>query len=355
MATGSNATSKPEKSADSRVSGPVLVTGGFGFLGSHIVDELLRTNVPVRVLSRPPRSRALPPVLDDADDRGAASVEVIWGDIRDSAVVEEAVDSCEAVIHLISNFRSAREDGREAREVNVGGTENVLAAAEEAGVRQILHCSTIGVHGDVEEIPADERTEFSPGDSYQRTKLAGEKKVWEHYRRTGQPVTVIRPISMFGPGDRRMLKLFRMIDAGWFIRVGDGEVYFQPAYIDDVVKGFMLSLGNEDAVGEAFIIGGDEYVTLNELAEIIGEELDVEWRTLPLPMKPVIAAATLCEWICSPLGVEPPLHRRRVSFYQNDRAFSVQKAKRILGFDPEVSLREGIRRTVDAYRREGWL
>lgn len=355
METGSNETSSFETSADSRVSGPILVTGGFGFLGSHVVAELLRTDIPVRVLSRPPRSRRIPPVLYDEEARSAASVDVIWGDIRDAAVVEEAVDSCEAVIHLVSNFRSAREDGREAREVNVGGTENVLAAAEEAGVQQILHCSTIGVHGDVDEIPADEMTEFNPGDSYQRTKLAGEKKVWEHYRRTGQSVTVIRPISMFGPGDRRMLKLFRMIDAGWFVRVGDGEVYFQPAYIDDVVKGFMLSLGNEDAVGEAFIIGGAEYVTLNDLADVVGEELGVEWRTLPLPMKPLLAAATLCEWICSPLGVEPPLHRRRVSFYQNDRAFSVEKARRVLGFEPEMSLREGIRRTIEAYRKEGWL
>lgn len=336
------------------VADRVLVTGGFGFLGSHVVRALRDQDVPVTILSRPPKKRMFPASVDRAGTlRG--SVEVVWGDIRDPKLVEKATRGCQYVIHLVSNFRSVREDGQQAHEVNVDGTVNVLNAAEQAGIRHVVHCSTIGVHGDVDEIPADETTAFNPGDSYQRTKLAAEKKVWEHHRQTGQPVTVLRPISMFGPGDRRMLKLFKMIDAGWFIRVGDGEVYFQPAYVDDVVRAFMLCLGNEDAVGEPFIVGGDEYVSLNRLAEIIGDELGVEWRTLPLPLTPVLAAATVCEWLCSPLGIEPPLHRRRVSFYQNDRAFSIEKARRVLGFEPAVSLREGIRRTIEAYRAEGWL
>lgn len=333
---------------------PVLVTGGFGFLGGHLVRALAERGRDVRILSRPPRSRTLAPAVG-APGAFPGSVEVTWGDVRDPDAVAEAVRGCEDVVHLVSNFRSAREDGREAREVNVGGTERVLEASEREGVRHLVHCSTIGVHGDVDEVPADETTTFRPGDSYQRTKLAAEEKVWEQHRRTGLPVTVVRPISMFGPGDRRMLKLFRMIDAGWFVRVGDGEVYFQPAYVDDVVKGFLLCLGNPAAVGEAFIVGGDEYVTLNRLAEIIGEELGVEWRTVTLPMAPVLAAASVCERLCRPLGIEPPLHRRRVGFYRNDRAFSIEKARRILGFEPDVSLREGVRRTVESYREVGWL
>ena len=335
-------------------SGPVLVTGGFGFLGSHLVRALAHRGRAVRILSRPPKSRSFGPGRGEPDPR-SGSVDVVWGDVRDRNAVSEAMSGCEEVIHLVSNFRSAREDGREAREVNVGGTERVLEAAEREGVRHVVHCSTIGVHGDVGEIPADESTAFRPGDSYQRTKLAAEERVWEQHRRTGLPVTVVRPISIFGPGDRRMLKLFRMIDAGWFVRVGDGEVYFQPAYVDDVVKGFLLCLGNPAAVGEAFIVGGDEYVTLNRLAEIIGEELGVTWRTVALPMTPVLVAATACEWLCRPLGIEPPLHRRRVGFYRNDRAFSIEKARRMLGFEPDVSLREGVRRTIEFYREAGWL
>lgn len=335
-------------------SGPVLITGGLGFLGGHLVRALMGDGFRVRVLARS-RGKAASGSEDETGVVNGPSPEIVCGDIREPAVVREAAEGCEAVIHLVSNFRSARSDGQEAYDINVGGTENMLAAAERAGVSQIIHCSTIGVHGSVAEIPANEETAFNPGDSYQETKLIGEQKVWEHYRRTDQPVTVVRPISMFGPGDRRMLKLFKMISAGWFIRVGDGHTYFQPAYISDVVKGFRLCLGNEQAVGEAFIIGGDEYVTLNELAAIIGEELGVKWRTLPIPMKPVLGAAVICERVFSPLGIEPPLHSRRVSFYRNHRAFTIEKARRILGYEPEVSLRQGIRRTIAFYREEGWL
>lgn len=338
-----------------RVSaGPVLITGGLGFLGGHLVRALLDDGFRVRVLARSRRRAA----SEGEDETGVAyggSVEIVWGDIREPAVVREAADGCEAVIHLVSNFRSARSDGQEAYDINVGGTENMLAAAEQAGVRQIIHCSTIGVHGSVAEIPANEETAFNPGDSYQETKLIGERKVWEHYRRTDQPVTVIRPISMFGPGDRRMLKLFKMISAGWFIRMGEGHTYFQPAYVSDVVKGFRLCLGNDQAVGEVFIIGGDEYLTLNQLAAVIGEELGVKWRTLSIPMTPVLGAALLCERAFAPLGIEPPLHSRRVSFYRNHRAFTIEKARRVLGYEPEVSLRQCIRRTIAFYREAGWL
>ena len=187
------------------------------------------------------------------------------------------------------------------------------------------------------------------------TKLIAEQKVWDFYQRTQFPITVIRPISLFGPGDMRMLKLFRLIKKGRFFIVGDGEVLFHPSYIDDVVRGFLLCLGNQKAVGEAFIIGGEGYLTLNELCAMIAKELRVEPPKVYLPMAPVLALATACEKICVPLGIEPPLHRRRVSFFQNNRAFSIEKVKQILGYSPEYSLEEGIRATIDWYQKQGWL
>src|SRR5690606_12877280 len=120
---------------------------------------------------------------------------------------------------------------------------------------------------------ANEETPFNPGDLYQSTKLEAEKRVRRFAESSGLPVTVIRPISLFGPGDMRMLKLFRMIKRQRFIVVGDGSPYFQPAYIDDVVEGFLLCIGNPAALGEVFIIGGDTFVTLNELFRTIAAEL----------------------------------------------------------------------------------
>ncbi|ASC73185.1 putative NAD-dependent epimerase [Halomicronema hongdechloris C2206] len=325
----------------------VLVTGGKGFLGSHLAAKLAKTEDQVRIFSRQKGTNSS--ILRDSN------YEFSWGDIRDSRAVENAVEGVDYIIHTVSNFRKGGSDKDDAYSTNVEGTENILRAAEKHNVQHIIHCSTIGVHGTVLEIPANEDTPFNPTDLYQETKLIAEKKVWEFYQKTKLPITVIRPISLFGAGDMRMLKLFRLIKQGKFIIVGDGEVLFHPAYIDDVVQGFLLCLGNERAFGEAFIIGGEGYLTLNELCGLIAEELKVRPPKLYVPMVPVLALATLCEKICVPLGIEPPLHRRRVSFFQNNRAFSIDKAKQILGYQPQFSLEEGIQKTIQWYQAQGWL
>ena len=326
---------------------PILITGGLGFLGSHLSSRLSASGEAVRIFARP-QSRV------EASDSPQPQ-QIVWGDIRDPDAVDQAVRGAEVVIHLVSNFRKGGSDEKDAVDVNVGGTRNVLEACSRHDVRQLIHCSTIGVHGSVLEVPANEETPFNPLDLYQKTKLQAEQAVWNHHRETGLPVTVLRPISMFGPGDRRMLKLFKMIKTGRFVMVGEGEALFQPAYIDDVVDGFQLALRNEKALGEAFIVGGEEYVPLRELVALIASELGVRLPRWHLPLRPVLAAADLCERLCVPFGLEPPLHRRRVSFFQNDRAFTVDKARRVLGFQPRMSLRESVRSTIGWYRESGWL
>jgi nucleoside-diphosphate-sugar epimerase len=321
----------------------VLVTGGSGFLGQHLVAALRKRGDRVRTFARSRRLAALP-----------AEVEHLRGDIRDAAAVERAFEGVDAAIHLVSNFRSAASDG-DAFAINVEGTDHVLRAAQRQRVARLVHCSTIGVHGSVLAVPANEETPFNPGDAYQRTKLTAERRVLQFQRDTGLPIAVVRPISLFGPGDQRMLKLFRMIQKGRFVLLGDGAANFQPAYVDDVVQGFLLCLDRDVAVGEAFIVGGEEYLPLRELVVRIAEHLAVSPPWLRLPMAPFALAASACEAIFPPLGLEPPLHHRRLSFYRNQRAFRVDKAKRLLGFQPQVSLDQTLARTAAWYREAGWL
>lgn len=325
----------------------ILVTGGKGFLGSHLVSGLSELGQTVRVFAHDSETGIKQPE--------ASASNIVWGDIRDPKAVEQAVKGVDIVIHLVSNFRKGGSDKKQAHFVNVEGTNNVLEASMKFGVKQLIHCSTIGVHGSVLSIPADEETPFNPGDLYQETKLLAEKRVWEFHKETGMPVTVLRPISLYGPGDQRMLKLFRMIKKGQFVAVGNGDVLFHPAYIDDVVRGFLLCLSNEKAIGEVFIIGSEEYLTLNELVQLIAMELKVPPPKHKVPMAPVLWLATVCEHFCEPFGIEPPLHKRRVSFFQNNRAFSIDKAKHILGFKPQFSLRQGIQKTIRWYEEQGWL
>lgn len=323
----------------------VLITGGLGFLGQHLVSAFSEEGDKVRILARP---SALKQTNTEND-------VTVWGDIRDLSAVERAVEGCDLVIHTVSNFRRGGSDKGEAYDINVLGTENVLKASQKYGVKRLIHCSTIGVHGNVREIPANEETVFNPGDLYQETKLTAEQKVWAFYKETALPITVIRPISMLGPGDMRMLKLFRMIKKGRFIMIGPGEAFFQPAYIDDVVAGFLLCARHEKAVGEAFILGSEEYLPLKKLVVLIADLLKVPPPRLRIPLKPVEFMAGLCEQICTPLGIEPPLHKRRVSFFKNNRAFSIQKAKTVIGYAPKVSLEDGLRRTISWYEENGHL
>lgn len=320
----------------------ILVTGGAGFLGTHLVAQLVKRGDEVRCYSR------------SHPETPADGVEYRQGDIRDGDAVDAAVEGMDTVVHLVSNFRSAASDS-EAHSINVDGTNNVLLSAVRHHVKRLVHTSTIGVHGSVLDIPANEQTAFNPGDAYQETKLVAEQRVWEVYRDTGLPISVVRPISLIGPGDERMLKLFKMIKKRRFFMVGDGAALFQPAYVDDVVAGFLLCMEKEEAVGESFILGGDEYIPLVQLVAMIAEEFDVAPPGVRIPMGPMKLMADVCEAIFSPLGIEPPLHHRRLSFYRNNRAFTIEKARNLLGFEPRVSLREGLQRTIHWYEENGWL
>ena len=155
----------------------ILVTGGKGFLGKHLVSNLSQLGIFVRVFARP----------HGEEDVGRGSEnDIVWDDIRDQKAVEKAVNGVDRVIHLVSNFRKGGSDKKEAYAINVEGTENVLNASLKYGVRRLIHCSTIGVHGDVQAIPANEETAFNPGDIYQETKLIAERRVWEFYKKTGR-------------------------------------------------------------------------------------------------------------------------------------------------------------------------
>ena len=169
------------------------------------------------------------------------------------------------------------------------------------------------------------------------------------------PVSVIRPGAIYGPGETRLLKLFRAIARGRYALVGSGRAYYHPVYIDDLIEGYLLALERPEAVGQAFIVAGPTYVTQRELAETIARATGGRLLPFRVPAAPLRWLAALCEAVCVPLGVEPPLHRRRVEFWTKNRAFSTEKARRLLGYEPNVDLETGVARTAAWYRQAGWL
>src|SRR5687768_9403889 len=321
-----------------------LVTGATGFTGSHLVRSLVADGGQVRVIARSAaKARQLLP----------GNVEVVEGDIADPAVVERAVQGVGTVYHLAAVYREAKHPDFRYREVNVDASRTLLDAAVDASVHRYVHCSTVGVHGHIASPPADEGAAYDPGDVYQATKCEAEQLALSYRDRI--PLAVARPTAIYGPGDTRLLKLFRMIVRGRFLLLDGGENYYHTVHVNDLVRGLRLLGTHPRAVGEIFILGGERYLKLSELAAMIAAAADVPAPWLRLPARPFQMLGSLVEKLCVPLGIEPPIHRRRVDFYTKSRAFTIEKAKRLLGYRPEVRLNDGIRETLDWYVANGYI
>jgi nucleoside-diphosphate-sugar epimerase len=324
----------------------VLVTGATGFTGAHLTRSLVRDGHVVRVLARSAKR---------AREVLSQEVEVVEGDVADAGVVLRAVHGCQIVYHLAAAYREAALPDERYRAVHVTGTRLLLEAAQAEGVHRIVHCSTIGVLGHIVNPPADEETPYAPGDIYQRTKMEGEELALGFHQRWGLPLAVARPTAIYGPGDMRLLKLFSLIARRRFVILGSGEIYYHLVHVEDLVRGLKLLGSHPDAPGEIFILGGEGYRSLREILGLIAGIVGVPPPRIRLPALPFQMAGSLCEAVCIPLGVEPPIYRRRVDFFTKSRAFSIEKAKRTLGYQPQVDLEAGLRSTAEWYRAHGHL
>lgn len=323
-----------------------LVTGATGFTGGHLARALAAGGHRVRALVRDRRAAA---------DLERCGVELVQGDLRDRDALTRALSGVERVYHIAAIYRQAGLPVDTYRAVNALAVRDIIEAAARAGVRRVLHCSTVGVHGDVEHPPANEDAPLKPGDVYQETKLEGERLAREAAVRVGIEVVIARPTGIYGPGDRRLLKMFRGVARRRFPMLGSGNIYYHLTYIDDLVEGFRLCAEHPAAAGRTYILAGGEVTTLNELVAIVADIAGVPPPRLHLPVWPFWFAGAACEAVCAPLGIEPPLYRRRVDFYTKSRAFDISRARSEIGYEPRVGLREGIARTLQWYREHGWL
>ena len=329
-----------------------LVTGATGFTGGHLARALASSGHQVRALVRDP-SRA--------GDLADCGVELVAGDLRDASVLARAMagpgspGSIDVVYHIAAIYRQAGVSRDAYRAVNATAVGQIIEAAKGAGARRVVHCSTVGVHGDVEHPPANEDAPLKPGDIYQVTKLEGERIARDTGARLGIEVTIARPTGIYGPGDRRLLKLFRGVARRRFPILGRGEIYYHLTYIDDLVDGLRLCGEHPAAANRTYILAGGEVTTLNELVALIAGVAGVPPPRLHLPVWPFWIAGAACEALCAPFGIEPPIYRRRVDFYTKSRAFDITRARQEIGYAPRVALADGIKRTLDWYREHGWI
>jgi len=327
------------------VTDRVLITGGTGFLGSHLARALCQVGRPVRVLARP---------TSDLSRLSGLDVEIVLADVLLSNTLPEALDGVQAVYHLAGMLGGAPVPDAAYRDLHVSGTLNVLVVAQASGVKRFVHVSSPGVLGPIQDPPADETWPHAPSNIYEATKSEGEKLALTFARRTGLALTVARPEFVYGPGDTHVLDLFRAIDKRRFFYIGSGENRVHPTFVDDAVRGMTLC----ETAGQAgcvYHIAGPEPVTIRQLATTIAEMLGVAPPWLRVPCILARAAAVGLEVAGTLLSFRPPLSRSAVDFFTQTRAFSTARAQSELGYRAQVPLAEGVRRTVAWYREQGLL
>jgi nucleoside-diphosphate-sugar epimerase len=323
-----------------------LVTGATGFTGGRLARFLAARGDQVRALVRQPAN---------AGGLASASIEIVPGDLKDRASLERALAGVDVVYNIAALYREAGLSAAEYRAVNALAVAEIVELAKRTGVRRVVQCSTVGVHGDVEHPPANEDAPLRPGDIYQETKLEGERAGAAAARRTGVEFVIARPSGIYGPSDRRLFKIFGAVAKGRFVMLGTGRHFYHVTYIDDLCEGFRLCATVPEAAGRTYILAGAELTTLAELVRITAEVARVKPPRRRLPLWPVWLAGAACEAVCAPFGIAPPLYRRRVDFFRKSRAFDISRARAELGFAPKVGLREGIGRTLEWYREQRWI
>ena len=324
-----------------------LVTGGTGFTGSALVRRLLQEGHEVHVIDN---ARGL--FFDELRAKGAT---IDLGSIGDQSFCEQSINGAEVVYHLAAAFRQLNVPQKYYWNVNVEGTRYLAEAAQKAGVRKFVYCSTQGVHGHIANPPGNETSPIAPEDYYQFTKYEGEKVVTDLVNRTGLDATIVRPTAIYGPGDpARFLLMYRRSKNGTFMMFGSGNTTYHPVYIDNLVDCFLLA-AEKGRKGEAYIGADEHFYTLNDLIIHVGRSMGVEVKIRHFPFWPLYCAAVACEGICQPLHITPPLFRRRVDWFRQVRAFSIEKARHDLGYQPRVGIEEGLNRTAAWYKQNGYL
>lgn len=324
----------------------VLVTGATGFTGSLLLRKLVERGASVRAITR----------RNPLEEFRDLPVQWFRGQVYDPEVVAAACSGTHFIFHVAAAYREAGVKDEVYELVHVTSTKLLMeAAARQPEFQRFVHVSTVGVHGHIENPPADETYRFAPGDLYQNTKAEAEQWVHKNAPLLGVSYTVIRPAAIMGPDDKRLLKVFRMATKPVFLMLGFGKCLYHLIHVEDLTDAMMVAATRPAADGEAFIIGNTEPIRLADMGRLIAWALGYRFRPLRIPVWPFFVLGDLCELVCKPFGWEPPIHRRRVAFFTKDRAFNTQKMQQLLGFTPRYDNRQGIEETARGYVARGWL
>jgi nucleoside-diphosphate-sugar epimerase len=325
----------------------VLVTGAAGFLGGHLVDMLLERGDEVRAMVRP--------VEDSSRLRTLGGIEVVYGDLTEPNTLKRAVQGVQRVYNVAAKTGPwGLEDVYRA--INVGGLADLISASMDAGVQRIVHTSSITVYGHhLHGIITEDQPFHAEDNPYSRTKIAGEKLIANLVKDRGAPVVIVRPAWIYGPRDAASFGRFvSLVESGKGFVIGSGKNIVPVVYVRDVAQGIIKAgdAGNE-VIGQAYTIADDRRVTQAEYLHTIADFLQVPPVSCRFPYIALYGGGRAVELTWQALGrrksAPPPVTTYGVTLLAGNQEFSIEKARRELGYEPQFDVIRGVSEGVKWY------
>ncbi len=321
-----------------------FVTGGTGFIGSHLVDHLIKDEgySEVRCLVR-----------NNEKWLSGKQFTKVKGDLDDLAVLKKGVDGVDVIFHLAGMVKAPTY--AELEHANVEATENLVRTAQKAGVHKMVVLSSLAAAGPSGDQPRTEDEPMDPVSSYGRSKKKMEQKI-HSIAGNDDSITILRPPAVYGPREEQIYTYFKMMNKRICPIVGDGErPRISMVYVNDVIQGILKAADQTDKGIYTYFISGPKIYTWNEIRGTTGKVLGK--KTIPIHVKPgmVKKIAGVVEKAASFFGSYPVLNREKANEMVLEWICSDEKAQKELGYTPEVTLAEGISRTIHWYQMHHWL
>jgi nucleoside-diphosphate-sugar epimerase len=314
----------------------VLITGATGLLGGHLIKELQQREEDIRALVLP---------VENADRLEKQGVKVVRGDITDASSLGPAVKGIELIFHL-AGMMGVWRPLDDYRLVNVTGSQNLYKAAQKAGVRRFVHTSSHTVYGLGYGRFLTENDALRPDpDPYSITKAEGDRLMRRLMLNSNVETVILRPGTFFGPGDRLHFgRMAQKMKDGKGVIIGRGDNALPFCYVTDVVQGFLLAAYHENAPGNVYNITNDHPLTQLEMFNAIADAVGGTRPTRHLPYLPIYYGSIVAEKVVARVTkTKPIVTQLGAMMFGSDNRHSVEKARRELGYEPQVDLRTGIK------------
>jgi nucleoside-diphosphate-sugar epimerase/predicted dehydrogenase len=342
---------RQQASRRQRNGGPrVFVTGASGFLGSHLVERLIRQGAAVRALVRP---------TSQVGHLRGLDIDWVDGDLSDVEKLKRGMEGCDVVYHCAAATNGSWSDYLES---TVRGTDRVLEASAALGVRRFVYISSLSVYGvsqfkDHELVTEDVPYEPYPEQRgyYTRSKIEAEKLVLEYGRDKKLPIAILRPGTIYGPGGKVFFPLIGYaLKNKIFLIIGRGDHLLPLAYVENVIDAICLAGIQEEAIGQIYNIVDDSKITQQQYLNELIQRTGLKALTLHVPFSSIYIMASLLEVQAALTKTNGalPLSRYRLVSATKDLRYDASQAKKQLGWKPNISFEEGLSRTFEWYNNE---